>query len=73
MQCCQPKAVSFSRQVFQDAESKFWQGRNLWSPLPEAPEGVGAHPFALQDDLLHRTPSILICHGALLVAYLSVM
>ena len=40
-----------------------------------ASASAGAHPFALQDNLLHRTSSILISgrHGALLVAYLSVM
>jgi hypothetical protein len=40
-----------------------------------ASASASAHPFALQDDLLRRTSSILISdrHGALLVAYLSVM
>jgi len=47
--------------------------------LTEAAEGQTASakrtPFALQDDLLRRTPSILISYrqAALLVPYLSVM
>jgi hypothetical protein len=50
-----------------------WDVRKV--PLADTGTSVGAPASALQDDLLHRTSSILISyrHGPLLGVYLSVM